>query len=155
MQKVIIALLIPVSMTFGYWIRGDDNQLEAELEGHVISNLPGLLLAVYSLEQDDLKWARVNANINLSNHLKYAVKYHGANTVEGFDKTRAVRLNAVANIWEKYPPVSPFFGQPESEEQWQLQQSRNYELLKWAKDQCARNPHYECRTHNKSLKPTQ
>ncbi len=155
MKQIAIAILLAATFGLGYWARGGGTQLEATIEDYALQNVLEALGYARYLENGKVKQARSLIDVNLSNHLQYVSRYQGGNESEGFHEAKARTLNAVALLWEEYPPVNPLGNQSEMSEEWKSIQSANLALLAWAKEQCAGNPGLECKTRNKAAYPTQ
>ena len=155
MKQIAIAILLAATFGLGYWARGGGTQLEATIEDYALQNVLEALGYARYLENGKVKQARSLIDVNLSSHLQYVSRYQGGNESQGFHETKARTLNAVALLWEEYPPVNPLGNQSEMSEEWKSIQSANLALLAWAKEQCAGNPGLECKTRNKPAYPTQ
>ena len=125
------------------------------MEDYALQNVLEALGYANYLQRGNIQGARELIDLNLSNHLQYVSKYQGANQAEGFEAAKIRTLNAARILRESNPPKNPLEGQPELSKQWESIEAQNYELLEWAKEQCASNPGLECKAHNNAPQPTQ
>ncbi len=155
MKYVATILLIITSFILGWWIGNDSSDVKASMEDYALQNVLEALGYAHYLEKNDIQGAQELIDVNLSNHLQYVAKYQGANNANGFEEAKIRALNAASILWEDNPPNNLLKDQSELSKQGESIQVQNYELLEWAKKQCASNPGLECKAHNKAPQPMQ
>ena len=147
----VVVMLVVLSIGFGagYWYRGSQASLQAEMEDYALSNVLGVVGYYQYMLKGDTVNLRELLDVYLNDHLARVRRYQGAIDDEEFTAAKTRSLNAAALLWDAHPPFKS--------QQWQVSPSRreraeitaaNLELLKWAKERCAQMPSLKCKSPN-------
>lgn len=157
----IVAALVLTAAGFGagYWYRGTHSSPQAEMEDYAVTNVLGVLGYSHYLAKGETENLRELLNVNLNDHLFRITQYQGANTSSDFLAAKIRTLNAAAIMWDEHPPFRSKQSQPDAANapwrgEWEQMTAKNFELLRWAQQQCSQDPSLKCRSPNKPLEPT-
>ena len=142
-------LVLLVGFGAGYWYRGSDSSLRAEMEDYALSNVLDVVGYYHYMLKGDMAHLREILDVNMNGHLGRVRRYQGAIDNEQFAAAKIRTLNAAALLWDTYPPFkSPQWQSSPTRDEWAEITASNMELLQWAKGQCARMPSLKCKSPN-------
>lgn len=147
----VVASMVVLAVGFGagYWYRGSQSQLQAEMEDYALSNVLGVVGYYHFILKGDTSNLREILDVNLNDHLARVRRYQGAIDDEDFTAAKIRSLNAAALLWDAHPPFkSPQWQASPSRREWAEMTGSNMELLRWAKSQCAQEPSLRCKSPN-------
>lgn len=153
----LIMTLIALSISCTASSAADTAPSAQEVEDQALSAVLEHLSYLHFLAKDDLRQLRGLVDVNLNGHLTRLRETRGANTSDDFRAAEIRTLNAVALLWEEQPPFTSEEWLPNKTNaswwpSWQASHQKNLELLRWAKEQCAKRPELKCRASKTSAK---
>ena len=150
--RPVLTALIASAVGFGagFYYRAAQLPPTAQMEDYALTNLLENVSYAGYLAQGKQTTHRELLNVAIEGHLTKVRESQGANDGPEFQAAKIRTLNAVANLWAQEPPfTSAEWKQNEMNKawwaEWQVQRQKNLELLRWAQDQCAKNPALKCR----------
>jgi hypothetical protein len=150
--RVVLLVLFASAVSFGagFYYRATQLSTSAQIEDYALSNLLESLGYANYLAHGKQANHRELLNVAIEGHLTKVRENQGANDDPAFQAAKIRTLNAVANLWAQEPPfTSAEWKQNETNKawwaEWQAQRQKNLDMLRWAQDQCARNPALKCR----------
>ena len=151
--------LLLIGFGSGYWYRSVHVPVAAEMEDYALSNILEDVGYDYYLAKGDTAEMRELLDVNLHAHLSRVRENQGAIDYDVFRAAKIRTLNALANLWQEQPPfTSEQWRENDTNKswwgEWQQARTKNAELLRWAKDQCAAAPSLKCNSSsNRSVEP--
>jgi hypothetical protein len=144
------AVSTAVGFCAGFSYRGARLPAAAQLEDYALTNLLENVSYANYLAQGNQANHRELLNVVIEGHLTKVRESQGANDSPEFQAAKIRTLNAVANLWAQEPPfTSDEWRQNEANQawwaEWRVRREKNLELLRWAQDQCAKDPALKCR----------
>lgn len=131
----------------GYFCRVSTNP---EMEDYALTNILENVGYVHNLAKGEHEAMRAMLDTSLNEHLTRARLHRTAGKSAEFEAARTRTLNAVAAIWDRYPPFqSAEWSENKSNASWLSEWHKNHQqnlaLLQEAKARCAAMPTLNCR----------
>jgi hypothetical protein len=150
-------LIASLSFGAGYWYRTLHPAMQGLMEDYALANVLEEVGYAHSLEKGNLTGLRDLIDTNLSGHLSRVAYYQGSITDDMFVESKIRTLNAAANLWEARPPFAGLEKENSNQPwwpKWQEMNTKNRELLQWAKGQCMQKPELKCALPTQTPQPT-
>lgn len=155
--SLALALLLWGAFSGGYYYRAIQTPASAEMEDYALSNLFDNIAYVHFLSKGDYESMRSMLDLTLDSHLSRVRAHSGGVTDTQFDESRTRTLNALAVIWDRFPPFqSHQWEQSETNSswwsEWSAKHKQNLALLQEAKAKCAAMPALNCKAQPPSIR---
>lgn len=151
MRRLAISLgfgfVLAVGFAAGYFYRASTIP---EMEDYALTNILEDVGYVHYLAKGEHEAMRAMLDVTLNEHLSRVRVHHMGATSSEFEAARNRTLNAVAVIWDRYPPFqSEEWSENKSNaswwSDWHTNHQQNLALLQEAKAKCAAMPTLNCR----------
>jgi hypothetical protein len=154
MHKLTLFLSVVASLgagfAGGYYYGAQHVPATAAIEDYALTNVLEDVGYVHYLAKGQFEPMRSLLDVSINTHLSRVRANGGAISDPKFEAARTRTLNAVAVLWERYPP----FQSPEWREndtnafwwsEWSAGHKKNLALVQEAKAKCAATPSLDCR----------
>lgn len=154
MRKLAYAILAGLSLAVafgaGYFYRATHTPVTAEFEDYALTNVLENVGYAHYLAKGEFDGMRSMVDVSLDKHLSKARAHAGASSDPAAQEARTRILNAVAVIWDRYPPFqSQDFKASEGNaswwHEWSASHQLNLALVHEAMAKCSTTPALNCR----------
>ncbi|TAK82815.1 MAG: hypothetical protein EPO09_21490 [Aquabacterium sp.] len=153
MRRIAISLslaaVLAISFTAGYFYRAYRTPASFAMEDYALTNILEDLGYMHYLAKGEHEAMRTLLDVTLNEHLSLVRLNHTGRVDAEFEAARTRTLNALAIIWDQYPPFQSAEWKENSSNafwwsEWYNGHQQNLALLKEAKAKCGATPALNC-----------